>query len=151
MGSIYRDSPFARHSHPSSATRATTRALCVLIDSVIEDARQRITIAIAAIGGQGGAVLADWLVDIGESNGYFVQSTSVPGVAQRTGTTIYYLEMFPEVDGLGTPVMALMPVAGDVDIVVAAELAEAGRAVQRGIVTPDRTTLIASDHRYYAL
>ncbi|MDA0821217.1 MAG: indolepyruvate oxidoreductase subunit beta family protein [Proteobacteria bacterium] len=118
---------------------------------MIEDTRQRITIAIAAIGGQGGAVLADWLVDIGESNGYFVQSTSVPGVAQRTGTTIYYLEMFPEVEGLGTPVMALMPVAGDVDIVVAAELAEAGRAVQRGIVTPDRTTLIASDHRYYAL
>jgi indolepyruvate ferredoxin oxidoreductase, beta subunit len=123
----------------------------VLIDSVIEDARRRITIAVAAIGGQGGAVIADWLVAIGESNGYFVQSTSVPGVAQRTGTTIYYLEMFPETDGLGTPVMALMPVAGDVDIVVAAELAEAGRAVQRGIVTPDRTTLIASDHRYYAL
>jgi indolepyruvate ferredoxin oxidoreductase beta subunit len=123
----------------------------VLIEAMLQDDRKRITIAVAAIGGQGGAVLADWLVAIGESNGYFVQSTSVPGVAQRTGTTIYYLEMFPEGDAPGIPVMALMPVAGDVDIVVAAELAEAGRAVQRGIVTPDRTTLIASDHRYYAL
>jgi len=113
--------------------------------------RKRITIAIAAMGGQGGGVLSDWIVEIGESAGYYVQSTSVPGVAQRTGTTIYYLELFPEQTNDGDPVLALMPVAGDVDIVIAAELAEAGRAVQRGIVTPDRTTLIASTHRQYAL
>jgi len=37
--------------------------------------------------------------------------------------------------------MALMPVSGDVDCVLASELAEAGRATQRGLVTPDRTTL----------
>ena len=44
-----------------------------------------------------------------------------------------------------------MPVPGDVDIVIAAELMEAGRAIQRGLVTPDRTTLIASTHRVYAV
>ncbi|MFP6782540.1 MAG: 2-oxoacid:acceptor oxidoreductase family protein, partial [Gammaproteobacteria bacterium] len=103
------------------------------------------------MGGQGGGVLSDWIVEIGEAAEYFVQSTSVPGVAQRTGTTIYYLELYPEQDLDGDPVLALMPVAGDVDVVIAAELAEAGRAVQRGIVTPDRTTLIASTHRQYAL
>jgi indolepyruvate ferredoxin oxidoreductase beta subunit len=35
--------------------------------------------------------------------------------------------------------------------VLAAELMEAGRAIQRGIVTPDRTTLIASTHRTLAV
>ena len=55
-----------------------------------------ITIAILAMGGEGGGVLADWLVDLAEQNGYFAQTTSVPGVAQRTGATVYYLEMFPE-------------------------------------------------------
>ena len=49
------------------------------------------------------------------------------------------------------PVLSMMPSPGDVDIVVAAELMEAGRAVQRGLVTPDRTTLIASSHRAYGI
>jgi indolepyruvate ferredoxin oxidoreductase beta subunit len=40
---------------------------------------------------------------------------------------------------------------GDVDIVLASELMEAGRAVQRGFVTPDRTTLLASTHRVYSI
>ena len=112
--------------------------------------RERISIAIAAMGGQGGGVLGDWLISLAETNGYYAQSTSVPGVAQRTGATIYYLELFPEKNPGNMPVLALVPVPGDVDIVIAAELVEAGRAVQRGIVTPDRTTLIASNHRAYA-
>ena len=45
------------------------------------------------------------------------------------------------------PVLAMMPAPGEVDIVIAAELMEAGRAIQRGLVSPDRTTLIASSHR----
>jgi indolepyruvate ferredoxin oxidoreductase, beta subunit len=116
-----------------------------------EMGRDRITIAIAAMGGQGGGVLADWIVEMGERCGHTVQATSVPGVAQRTGATIYYLELFPRAHESRPPVLALMPVPGDVDVVVAAELVEAGRAVQRGIVTADRTTLIASDHRQYAI
>jgi len=111
-------------------------------------------LAIAALGGQGGAVLTGWLIEIAEANAYLVQSTSVPGVAQRTGATLYYLEFFPrqspEANGR-EPVMALMPVAGDVDCVVAAELVEAGRALARGLVTPERTTLIASSHREYTI
>jgi indolepyruvate ferredoxin oxidoreductase, beta subunit len=90
---------------------------------------------------------------IGEASGYVVQSTSVPGVAQRTGATIYYLEFFPRAIAAAAgrePVMALMPVPGDVDCVVAAELAEAGRAIQRGLVTA-QTTLISSTHRTYAI
>jgi len=115
---------------------------------------QPIKIAILAMGGEGGGVLADWIVDLGEHSGHIAQTTSVPGVAQRTGATIYYVELFPrdraERDG-GTPVLALMPLPGDVDVVLASELMEAGRAVQRGLVTPDRTTLVASTHRVYSI
>ena len=115
---------------------------------------QSIKIAILAMGGEGGGVLADWIVDLGEHNGYIAQTTSVPGVAQRTGATIYYVELFPraaaEAQG-AQPVLALMPLPGDVDVVLASELMEAGRAVQRGLVTPDRTTLIASTHRVYSI
>ena len=110
-------------------------------------------LTIAALGGQGGGVLTDWLIEIAEAGGYIVQATSVPGVAQRTGATIYYLEFFPRAEAErhgGEPVMALMPVAGDVDCVVASELAEAGRAIARGLVTAG-TTLIASTHRSYAI
>ncbi|HEX4233625.1 MAG TPA: indolepyruvate oxidoreductase subunit beta family protein [Caldimonas sp.] len=111
-------------------------------------------IAILAMGGEGGGVLADWIVDLGEANGWLAQTTSVPGVAQRTGATIYYVELYPKSDAErdgAEPVLALMPLPGDVDIVLASELMECGRAVQRGLVTPDRTTLIASTHRVYSI
>jgi indolepyruvate ferredoxin oxidoreductase, beta subunit len=113
-----------------------------------------IKLTIAALGGQGGGVLANWLIGIAESEGFLAQTTSVPGVAQRTGATIYYLEFFPQAVATAAgrdPVMALMPVSGDVDCVLASELAEAARAIQRGLVTRDRTTLIASSHRSYAI
>ncbi|MGB9242870.1 MAG: indolepyruvate oxidoreductase subunit beta family protein, partial [Candidatus Acidiferrales bacterium] len=113
-----------------------------------------ITIAILAMGGEGGGVLADWIVDLAECSGYRAQTTSVPGVAQRTGSTIYYLEIFPEEEvqaACKEPILALMPVPGEVDIVLASELMEAGRAIQRGLVTPDRTTLIASTNRVYSM
>lgn len=116
----------------------------------MEKSPKAITIAILAMGGEGGGVLADWIVDLAEHSGYLAQSTSVPGVAQRTGSTIYYLEIFPESAGK-QPVLALMPVPGEVDIVIASELMEAARAVGRGLVTPDRTTLIASSHRVYSM
>jgi indolepyruvate ferredoxin oxidoreductase beta subunit len=111
--------------------------------------RQRITIAILALGGQGGGVLADWILHLAEGNGWRAQGTSVPGVAQRTGSTVYYIEMVPD-DGTD-PVLALMPMPGDVDIVIASELMEAGRAILRGFVTADRTTLVGSTHRIYAI
>src|SRR6266851_5431834 len=95
-----------------------------------------ITIAIVALGGEGGGVLADWIVDLAQHGGYLAQATSVPGVAQRTGATIYYVELFPKAAAQAAgraPVLALMPVPGDVDIVLASELMEAARAVERGL------------------
>jgi indolepyruvate ferredoxin oxidoreductase, beta subunit len=113
-----------------------------------------IKIAILAMGGEGGGVLADWIIDLAEHADYLAQTTSVPGVAQRTGATIYYLELFPRAAARARgkdPVLALIPMPGDVDLVIASELMEAGRAVQRGFVTPDCTTLIASTHRVYSM
>ena len=109
-------------------------------------------IAILAMGGQGGGVLANWLIDVAERSGCLAQSTAVPGVAQRTGATVYYLEVLPRSETTEEPpVLALMPVPGHVDVVVAGELAEAGRAVMRGLVTPQRTAVIVSTHRDYAV
>jgi indolepyruvate ferredoxin oxidoreductase beta subunit len=117
-------------------------------------ALRTINIAILAMGGEGGGVLADWIVDLAEHSGCLAQATSVPGVAQRTGSTIYYLELFSEEAARKSgkdPIMALMPVPGEVDIVIASELMETGRAITRGLVTPDRTTLIASTNRVYSM
>ena len=113
-----------------------------------------ITMAILAMGGEGGGVLADWCVDMAERNGFWAQTTSVPGVAQRTGTTVYYLEFFPKLPGeTKEPVLSTMAAPGEVDIVVASELMEAGRAVQRGAGIPvfpaDRHALRADHRRGY--
>ncbi len=113
-----------------------------------------ITIAILALGGEGGGVLADWIVDLAQHGGYLAQTTSIPGVAQRTGATIYYVELFPKLAAQAAgrdPVLSLLPMPGDVEIVLASELMEAARAVERGFVTPDKTLLIASTHRVFAM
>jgi len=113
-----------------------------------------ITILIAALGGEGGGVLADWIIAAATARDYPVQSTSIPGVAQRTGATTYYVEIYPaKISELGArrPVMTLTPAPCYVDVMVASELLEAGRAMQNGFVTHDRTTLIASTHRIYTV
>ena len=113
-----------------------------------------ITLLIAALGGEGGGVLTNWIVTAAEHAGFPVQSTSIPGVAQRTGATTYYIEILPvkaaELGGK-RPVLALTPGVGDIDIAVASELLEAGRTVANGFVTPARTHVIASLSRFYAM
>ena len=124
-----------------------------------------LTLLIAAIGGEGGAgvepiataggrLLLDWIVAAARAEDYPVQSTLLPGTTQRTGQTTYYVEIYPTPwSALGNlePVLRLSPRPGDVDIVVAYELVEAARQIQSGMVTPDRTTLIASTHRTYTM
>ena len=115
---------------------------------------QPVCVLVAAMGGEGGGVLADWLIDAAGLRDYPVQSTSVPGVAQRTGATTYYIEIFPasrtELAGR-VPVMSLTPSPGRVDIVAASELVEAGRVLQGGYAHPKRTVMVASTHREFAV
>ena len=110
---------------------------------------QILKIAIMAVGGQGGGVLASWIETLCRSQRYDCQTTSVAGVSQRTGATIYYIETTPKGDSL--PIFSLAPAAGDVDILIASEMMEVGRAIMRGFVTPDKTTLIGSTHRALAV
>ena len=113
-----------------------------------------LTIAMLALGGQGGGVLTKWLVDTAEANGYLAQSTYVAGVAQRTGATVYCIELFASDAAKQQgqePVFTPYPVPGDVDLVITGEMAETGRAIQKGFVTPENTTLISSSHRVYSI
>lgn len=109
-----------------------------------------VTILIGALGGDGGGVLCDWIVAAAQSQGLGVQATQIPGVAQRTGATTYYLEVMPS-PGQTASVLALNPAIGEVDVALATELLEAGRMIFNGFVTPERTTLIASTHRVLAI
>ena len=116
-------------------------------------ARRPVSVLIAALGGQGGGVLTEWIVDAATHAGLRAQATSIPGVAQRTGATTYYLEIYPEPLPAGSPepVFSLYPMPGDVDVIVASELLEAGRTIETDYASPDRTTLIASTHRLFAI
>jgi len=109
-----------------------------------------ITLLVCALGGEGGGVLAEWLVDTARHSGYSAQASSIPGVAQRTGATTYYIEVFPLPDsalGGRRPVFGLAPVAGALDALVSSELLETVRQVGNGMVSPDRTLVVSSRQR----
>ena len=113
-----------------------------------------VTVVIAAMGGEGGGVLTAWLVSAARASGLPVQATSVPGVAQRTGATTYYVEIVPKPyaeTGDIEPVLDLYPGPGDIDMMIATELMEVGRAMEKGFISPEKTTLIGSTHRVYTL
>lgn len=113
---------------------------------------RRTTILIAAMGGEGGGVLSQWICDVLEGAGFRLQYTAIPGVAQRTGATTYYIECLAEAAVTGAdPVFSLLPMPGKVDIAIATELAEVGRMIEKGYVTPGRTLLIGSTHRVFAM
>ena len=109
-----------------------------------------LSVLIPAVGGQGGGVLAEWIVAAAVADGLAAHGTSIPGVAQRTGSTTYYVEVF---DGPAdsAPAFSLYPIPGALDVLLAPELLEVGRAIERGIPSPQRTTIIASRHRLYSI
>jgi indolepyruvate ferredoxin oxidoreductase beta subunit len=109
-----------------------------------------ITILVCALGGEGGGVLAEWLYSAAVRAGHSAQATSVPGVAQRTGATTYYVEVFPlpdDVAGGRRPVFSLNPVPGAIDLLVSSELLETLRQVGAGMTSAERTRVISSTAR----
>jgi indolepyruvate ferredoxin oxidoreductase beta subunit len=111
---------------------------------------QPITLLICALGGEGGGVLTEWLIDVARHAGYAAQSTSIPGVAQRTGATTYYIEVFPMPNaelGGRRPVFSLSPVPGVLDAIVSSELLETVRQIGSGMSAPRRTLVITSSAR----
>lgn len=111
---------------------------------------QPITVLVCALGGEGGGVLAEWLAAVARQAGHPAQATSIPGVAQRTGATTYYLEFWPQPDsalGGRRPVFGLTPLPGKLDLLVSSELLETVRQIGNGMSVADRTTVIASTAR----
>lgn len=111
-----------------------------------------VSLLLCALGGEGGGVLTDWLVDTARHAGHAAQATSVPGVAQRTGATTYYVEVYPVplADcGGRQPVFGLNPLPGRLDALVSSELLETGRQIANGMVSRDHTLLISSSARTY--
>ncbi len=109
-----------------------------------------LSVLIPAVGGQGGGVLAEWLVDAGLVAGHAAHGTSIPGVAQRTGSTTYYVEIYAG-DREEPPTFSLYPVPGALDVLLAPEFLEVGRAIELGFPSPERTTIVASTHRLFSI
>ena len=112
-----------------------------------------ITILIAALGGEGGGVMADWLMEAATasrpSRAGHLDSRAWRSAPAPPPTTSRSFRRRSELGG-SEPVLSLTPSPGNVDVMVASELVEAGRAMPNGYVSPERTTLIASTHRIYA-
>ncbi len=108
-----------------------------------------VTVLIPAVGGQGGGVLSEWIVEAAIADGQVAHGTSIPGVAQRTGSTTYYVEVFSPGDR--EPTVSLYPVPGALDVLLAPELLEVGRMIELGFPSPARTTIITSTHRLYSI
>lgn len=111
---------------------------------------QPVSILLCALGGEGGGVLANWLIDVARLADYPAQATSIPGVAQRTGATTYYLEIYPiprlQLKGQ-LPVLGLNPLPGRLDALVSSELLETARQIANGLASNDRTCVISSSSR----
>jgi indolepyruvate ferredoxin oxidoreductase beta subunit len=111
---------------------------------------QPVSILLCALGGEGGGVLANWLIDVARLADCPAQATSIPGVAQRTGATTYYLEIYPiqrtELAGR-MPVLGLNPLPGRLDALVSSELLETARQIANGLASNDRTCVISSSSR----
>jgi indolepyruvate ferredoxin oxidoreductase beta subunit len=109
-----------------------------------------VSVLIPAVGGQGGGVLSEWIVETAGGDGLVAHGTSIPGVAQRTGSTSYYVEVYTGDPGR-MPVFSLYPVPGGLDVLLAPEFLEVGRAIELGFPSPSRTTIITSTHRLYSI
>jgi indolepyruvate ferredoxin oxidoreductase, beta subunit len=110
-----------------------------------------LSLLIPAVGGQGGGVLSEWIVEAAALDGYRVHGTSIPGVAQRTGSTTYYVELLSDRNAGEDPAFSLYPVPGALDVLLAPEYLEVARMIEAGFVSPARTTVVCSTHRLYTI
>ena len=109
-----------------------------------------LSVLICALGGEGGGVLTQWMVDAARLEGYPAQATSIPGVAQRTGATTYYLEIFPQAlqnSNEQSIVFGLNPLPGQLDLLISSELLEAARQVSNAMSSKSKTMVISSTGR----
>jgi indolepyruvate ferredoxin oxidoreductase beta subunit len=114
----------------------------------MSDGPQRISVLIAAVGGQGGHILGEWLLAAARLADWQARGVGLPGLSQRGGATIYYLELAhgPEAE---KTVFCPFPVSGDLDIILGQELLELVRAACR--YGGDKCKIVGSTHRIYTV
>lgn len=103
-----------------------------------------ITVLVAAVGGQGGQLFSQWLFDAAKEAGFYPVGVGLPGLSQREGATVYYLEFFSEPEAVSF--FSPFPEKGRVQILVGLELLELLRAVRDGYLAEDGI-VIGSTHR----
>ena len=96
-------------------------------------------------------MLSEWIVEAAALDGYRAHGTSIPGVAQRTGSTTYYVELLADRAATEDPAFSLYPVPGALDVLLAPEYLEVARMIEAGFVSPGRTTVVCSTHRLYTI
>jgi indolepyruvate ferredoxin oxidoreductase beta subunit len=111
-----------------------------------------ISIFLAAVGGQGGNLLAEWIFQAATFEGHRAQAVSLPGLSQRGGATSFYLELAvgSEPAELQRVVFSQHPLPGEIGVIIAQELLELARILQQGYGS-SRTTVVASTHRVYTV
>jgi indolepyruvate ferredoxin oxidoreductase beta subunit len=103
-----------------------------------------ITVLVAAVGGQGGQLFSQWLFDAAKIAGFAPVGVGLPGLSQREGATVYYLEFFarPEETAFFSP----FPEKGRVQVLIGLELLELLRALREGYLADDGAN-VGSTHR----
>jgi hypothetical protein len=116
------------------------------------DKRERVTIAILALAGRAAACSPTGSSIWQGRSRYRAQGTSVPGVAQRTGSTLFHRDdpgrarRQPRRAGAGA-----QPGVGRGRRGGRLRADEDGRAILREFVSAERTTFIGSTHRIFAI
>jgi indolepyruvate ferredoxin oxidoreductase beta subunit len=110
------------------------------------------TVYISAVGGQGGALLTEWLLAAARQMHYRAHAVGIPGMSQRGGATSYYVEIVPEQADheLHDAILSPAPFPGEIGCLIGLEMLELGRAVEAGY-SSDQTTVIGSTHRDYTV
>ena len=112
--------------------------------------QKTISLLICALGGEGAGVLTEWIIEAAKERGLKAQSTSIPGVAQRTGATTYYIEVFRErlaSENSPTPLFSLTPMPARLDCLLSSELLETARQCTLGLPSAKRTLTLSSSAR----
>ena len=131
-------------------TEFPDRPICILIAAMGGEGGG----GVDPLGSEGGRLLLKWITTAAAARGFPAQSTLMPGTTQRTGSTTYYVELYPlalsDLEGRW-PVFRTSPRPGDIDLIAAYELLEGARVLQSGFASPQQTTFIASTHRAYSI
>jgi len=101
-------------------------------------------ILITSVGGLGVGVFVEWLAAAAISEGLQPHVLSLPGVSQRAGRTLSYMEIVPNNDFLFSP----FPEKGKLDLIISQEFMELLRILKEGYGGKN-CNILGTTFRYY--